>query len=143
MTNGPYRIVGVTSDDLDVVWHVAGPMLNKATKFGDSYAIDDIYAKIKDRDYQLWLVCTDTEAVAAVTTQIVIYPKSKVLAVPWIGGKDFKEWADVLRATLYPYAREYGCKDLELYARKGFERILKGKARYMFTCLREAVDGAV
>ena len=63
---------------------------------------------------------------SAITTQVVNYPNSRILAFQFLGGKGFDEWSDDMLATLEKYAKDCGCNGMEAVGRFGFWPFFKG-----------------
>ena len=83
----------------------------------------DILDLLLKRDAQLWIVWDDG-VVAAIVTQIVVYPRLKELHILGIGGIDRKSWHDDAEAVLANFAKEKGCKVMASGGRRGWLRVL-------------------
>jgi len=66
----------------------------------------------------------DKEIIAVMVTQIIPYPKKKVLRVIAIAGEDMDRWFHFLPA-IEEWAMELGCTSLEAWGRKGWLKVLK------------------
>jgi hypothetical protein len=125
MQKNNIRLYGVLSHAIDSVWPDASKLLEKAVNYADGkYALTDIYQAIKNRDMQLWVAFDDVGMCAACVTQIICYPRKKVLFLLFSGGMRFEKWMH-LTYDMVAFAKEHGCSSVELHGRPGWEK--KGK----------------
>ena len=103
------------------------------------YEPADIPALCAQGSMQLWTV-DDAEAgtVAAAVTQIVQYPRCKVLEVVALGGDGSAQWGEELHRALVAFAREHGCSHVRAYTRPGGARRLR--RRYHFSAVADVVE---
>ncbi len=73
---------------------------------------------------QLWVVFVRDEVVAAMTTELVFYPRKKICRIVTLGGWDFQQWGEHIELVA-DWARSTGCDHIETFARKGFARAAK------------------
>jgi hypothetical protein len=109
-------VAGILAEDLDTVWHYAGPLVQKALEYADGkLALEDAYQSIKAREMQLWL-----PPGGVWVTRIVCYPRSKRLESIAAAG----EWRDWLKHgdVVLAWAKEQGCDAVELIGRPGWGR---------------------
>jgi len=117
------QCVAVPKEHIDTVWHVAGPMIAKAVKTAaGKMDIDDVLFMTHAGVYVLWLILVDGEAVAAVTTRIIEYPKCKAMALDWVGGTRMKEWFGPSMRVMKEHAVRNGCAHMEGYGREAWMR---------------------
>lgn len=126
-----YQFLPVPVELIDSFWDAALKFLQPAiaTAEGkvDAY---DIYSDCQQRISVLWLVVKDENLVAAVTTRIINYPQArKGYAIEYVGGRDMKNWIDLVLETLKPIAKQNGCTHFEAYGRSGWRRWL-GKRNF-------------
>ena len=122
-----YQFLPVPVELIDSFWDAALKFLQPAiaTAEGkvDAY---DIYSDCQQRISVLWLVVKDENLVAAVTTRIINYPQArKGYAIEYVGGRDMKNWIDLVLETLKPIAKQNGCTHFEAYGRRGWQRWLE------------------
>jgi hypothetical protein len=123
--NAEPRLYGVLSHAIDTVWKEIKPLLIKTLEYADGkYNLDDIYQFIKSQDMQLWVVYDNKGLLSFCITQIIIYPRKKVLSMPFVGGVDMLRWLH-LTDIIKDYALENGCDFAEGYARDGWIKVLK------------------
>jgi hypothetical protein len=109
---------------IDTCWEQIKPFMEKAAKYThDRYTSDDIYDSVVEHDYQLWVAFDETGIKGAVVTNMVIYPKRKLLCMAFCGGRDLKEWKDQMLSLLQRYAKDMGCDGIEATARAGWAKI--------------------
>lgn len=120
------QITVVPAPVLDVVWPQVAPMLDKAVKTTyPRYNIESIRAELNKGTLALWLVLDSATPVAAFTTRIADYPKSRGLCMDWIGGGRMAEWLPLAQPLMEQYAKDNGCTHLEGYGRKAWGRWLQ------------------
>lgn len=96
-------------------WKRCAPWLERA--LDGTYAIQDVWTDVWAGRAQFWPL----ERSAAVT-RIHDYPQASVLRI-WLAGGEM----DDLLANMWrleEFARETGCKAIELEGRKGWERVM-------------------
>jgi len=115
-------LCGVPSADIDYVWDQVVPYLQKALDRDDGLTdCAHIYRKLKSRDMQLW-IAWDGDVKGAGITQVAVYPNGKVLQVLYASVETLSEclgWEPMLRA----YARDTGCKYVDIIGRAGWRKI--------------------
>ena len=83
-----------------------------------THTIGDVEAMIEDGYAKLWL----GENSAAVT-EIIIYPKCRVLHL-WLCGGDMDEITEQMLPMAEKYAIEQGCTRMTTGGRKGWDRVM-------------------
>lgn len=84
------------------------------------YTLDDVKTEIDNDRARFWPLTR-----SAVVTQILEYPRCKVLRV-WLAGGDLDELRWALATAGEDYARDRGCSHIEIDGRKGWSRVLSG-----------------
>lgn len=127
-----YRLYGVLSDHIDIVWPDVAPILQKALDRADNrYLITDIYQAVVDKDMQLWVTFNHAGIVAAGITQIIQYPQKKILALPFVGGEEMPKWIDSVMHDIELFAREKGCDGIDLLGRPGWKKFINFNQYYI------------
>jgi hypothetical protein len=85
---------------------------------------EDFYIPLAEGDMQLWLAFIESEILASMVTQIVPYPRKKVLRIISIAGEDMNNWIDNL-PLIEDWALSQGCTSLECWGRKGWLKVLE------------------
>jgi uncharacterized protein (DUF2126 family) len=118
------RMYGVLSESVDQVWSEVKPLLEEAIKRSadGKYEADDIYTAVKARDMQLWVAFDDKGLCAIEITQIVKYPRKKVLMLFFTAGRQAENWLHLID-ELGLFAKEHGCTAIEGYGRPGWEKL--------------------
>ena len=69
-------------------------------------------------------------------TRILCYPRSRSLLIELLGGEGMAEWIHLIQ-HLEVYAREQGCRHVEVQGRRGWERALAGEG---YTFMRQMLE---
>ena len=118
-------LVGVKNTDIDLVWSIVAPMIQRAIdKSEHDYSIDDVYHHLCQRNMQLWYWVGDCGIIACMVSVIASYPNRKVCQLPFIGGKGLRIWIHA-EPIIAAWAKEQGCTQLEGFCRQGWVRVLK------------------
>ena len=116
-------LFGIGADRLDDMWGAAEPWIEKALDYGTSRLTkDEVYEKLKAREYQLWVAYAG-EVKAIAVTEIVETPRGRVACIFICTGKDMSTWAYHLE-EIEQWAKEAGCAIVETLARPGWKRML-------------------
>lgn len=130
----------VTPDMLDNFWPLVVPLLIPALEIAGEDTIEDIYPQLKANKKLLWISFDDDLGVyGAAVTSIVQHSKKKVLFLEYLGAlpntmvRCFEDAKDMFTK----WAKHHDCDSIELYGRKGWERVLKDSGykttRYVYT----------
>lgn len=96
-------------------------MLDRAVARNPAYTLEDIRRSVASGTRQLWL--REPGYGLAVVTEIVMYPAGRRLTIFAAAGELEDGWQALL-GNLEGWAREHGCKGVDIYGRKGWERLL-------------------
>lgn len=119
-------LFGIQVAELPGVWPFVCDDLEAASKTSrGKWDLADIRAQLESGECQLWVWQTDT-AHACIVTQIRNYAKNRCCWIRVATGENYKEWADIAIERLEAWARANGCDAMELVARPGWQRVLKG-----------------
>jgi hypothetical protein len=111
---------------IDTCWSRVEPFAKKAAEYTyGRYTSDDIYDSIVEHDYQMWVAMEGSEFKGLVITNIVNYPKRKLLAMQFCGGVDLKLWKEPMLALLKRFGSEMGCDGIESTGRPGWAKVFK------------------
>ena len=109
---------------VNTCWKQIEPFMEGAAKYTyGRYTSDDIYDSVTEHDYQLWVAFDETGIKGAVVTNVMVYPKRKLLCMSFCGGYDLKEWKEPMLSLLQRYAKDMGCDGIEATARAGWAKI--------------------
>jgi len=120
-----YKISIINQNEVEAVWPFVIEHLERAVAFSNGeIETKDFLPLLLDEEMQLWVAVGDGECVAAMVTQIIIYPRKKIMRVIAIGGRDMKIWMKNID-MLENFALAMGCTELEAWTKRGFLRVLK------------------
>jgi hypothetical protein len=120
-----YKISVINQNEVEAVWPFVIEHLERAVAFSDGeIETEDFLPLLLDEEMQLWVAVGDGECVAAMVTQVIIYPRKKILRVIAVGGRDMKIWMKNID-MLENFALAMGCTELEAWTKRGFLRVLK------------------
>lgn len=125
LSSSTCRAVKVPPERVREAWDKAREHIRRAvegkTATGEVY-LEDVYVRLLTGAADLWLIYAGDSVVAAFVTQVVVYERTPVLLVPYVGGDDLDGW-DHLIEDVMAEARSKGCRQVELLARKGWARV--------------------
>ena len=121
-----WQVVLIQPGDLELVWDEVVPLIEAALKHSEGEVIpEDLIKPIKIGKMQLWVALSDG-VIAAMITEIVVYPRKRVLRVITIAGKDgygMSRWYGFL-PLVEGFALNNNCSSLEAWTRKGMAKKL-------------------
>jgi len=116
----------VPTQYVDTCWKEIEPYMEKAAKYTyGRYTSDDIYDSLKEYDHQLWVAFDGGKIKGAVVTNIITYPKRKILCMSFCGGTELKDWKTPMLELLKKFAKDVGCDGIEATARKGWAKVFE------------------
>jgi hypothetical protein len=122
------NISAVPRDQVNGIWPVVGPMLNKAiTRTNGRWHNVDVLAACLEGTTSVWIAFDeDSNIIGTATITISTYPSGmKVGRMDYLGGHDRDLWFDQMWETTTNYARDLGCERFEVVCRKGLESYCK------------------
>lgn len=132
-------VSGVGFEKVDVFWPKVEPLIAKA--LDERNTTDDVLAAIKSRDVQLWIVYSDV-IIAACTTQIVNFPRSKTVRMLACGGSRLPEWQEQLVSVVSAWGKSQGCSHIDTPVRDGFIKTLAPLGfKKLMTLIGKKLDG--
>lgn len=114
----------VAKKDVEKVWPQVEPMLLGALKKNiPLWDTDDILEAVMKDEMQLWIAYDDDDKklLGSVITQILVYPRGKLVNVFLLGGNNIKMWKDKMADKIEAFAREEKCLYLQAIGRKGWQ----------------------
>lgn len=85
----------------------------------------DIKALCERGAMQMWIATKGDVVLCACISEITNYPQKRVVAVPFIGGKDMRSWFRKMLYTIEAWSKEMGCVGLQGGARRGWGKLAK------------------
>jgi len=114
----------ISVDAIDNRWSDISKLL--ACLEDDRVNIDNIYDKIVDGDWHLWVAFNDDKTIYSVAiTCFVYYPLVTNVRVVFLAG-EHEDWADIIR-IFEEFAKINDCHEVEIKGRKGWERVLRDR----------------
>jgi hypothetical protein len=130
--NKPTLLI-VNPDDVEYVWHEVEPLIEKALAHADGELYpEDVLSLIFDERQTLWVGMKDGEIFCAGVTEIITYPRKRVLRVITFAtknGHDYKYWKD-FEEVIEGFGVRHGCSSIEAWTRKGLAKKLKWDNEY-------------
>lgn len=121
-----FRIRGISSNMIDRFWPLAEPYIKRALDRGTGeFLPSDIRTFCKDRVCQLWLVSENDKIIAAITTEILTFPRNKHLKIITLAGSRAAEWTGLATYEISEWAKTQGCTHASSVVRKGYVPILE------------------
>jgi len=115
--------VGVSKYDVGKVWSKVEPfLLNALMKWLPVWGTDDIYIELMNDRMQLWIAFDEgkEDLLGAVITQVMVFPKGKILNVMLLGGNNIKIWKESMYNAVRDFAKSEQCYALQAMGRKGW-----------------------
>jgi len=114
------RLFSLPTEHVHLLWKDCIAWLAPAIERSrGTWTNETVLKAIMDRDLLLWASVRNGIVEAAAVSQIVIYPEVKVLALPFVGGKNRNNWL-IFEPTFIEYGLENGCTEFEGYMRRGW-----------------------
>ena len=85
---------------------------------------EDFFEALTEGEMQLWVAIENKDIVASMVTQVVPYPRKRVLRIISIGGDGMDRWIEQL-PMVEDWALSMGCTSLECWGRRGWLKVLK------------------
>lgn len=107
------------------------PLLEKGVRRSSRYEVGDVIALILQGHMQLWLSVRDEKPEACCVTQIIQYPRAKVLCWNFLAGSNRGNWLKPeFESQIIEWAKGQGCTQMEACdARHGaWARVAEGWA---------------
>lgn len=118
------RLRGIQQHEVKKWWLRVASLLKPAVDKNDGYAMEDVLNQLLLRNCQLWVAYEEEQDIqVALVTQILIYPQHRACLLLFLGGKDRKNWLELL-PYIEVWARQNGCTQMEIYGRKGWQKDL-------------------
>lgn len=118
-------LVPVPPETLAAAWDHLRPHVERLAEItGGRLTPEDIRGHIEDGSFQLWAVLeSGRNLVATVTTEVIKYPQRKTCRVVGCVGENRASWIHLL-TEIEDWARSKNCASMEIFARKGWARVL-------------------
>lgn len=107
-------------DEIARRWAEIEPVLARATDRAGLYAPIDVLRAACAGTMAVWLVECGSELRALAVTELRVYPRRRVLEIPFTAGSGVDDWHEPLLAALEKHARALGCSRLGASGRRGW-----------------------
>lgn len=118
------EILGVSPQHVAAIWPAVAKYVADSLEFAQGvFEPTDIRDFCIKGDMQLWIATRNDDVLAAVITEITDYPRMRVCAVPFIGGRDMRAWFRKMLHTVETWSKEMGCTAMQGGARRGWGKL--------------------
>jgi hypothetical protein len=121
----PCEVSLIDPKEVESIWPIVYPLIDKCHRYSNGeLETQDFLGMITSGAMQLWVATDENLIFAAMITELVKYPRKKVMRIIAIGGEGMKRWMRFFPA-LEAAALQAGCTGLETLGRKGWLKVLK------------------
>lgn len=113
----------VRPDHARVYWPHIEPLIARAAEYGWN-TTDEVLALIEQSQAQCWLALDEGRLIGTWITKIEQSGKGRFCLVWLAAGERVNEWIPLVREYTEPWARENGCKEMQIIGRKGWVKKL-------------------
>jgi len=125
------NLVNIPSSNLDDVWSLVKKDISEALSYSGNHTdADFVYDCVKKNKMQLWVVwdkdkpTTLEKYYGVVVTEIVKRKLIQSCNIFIVTGRNRQKWQHLI-SVLEDFALENNCTNMELFARKGWEKIME------------------
>ena len=125
------KLVNIPSSNLEDVWSLVKKDISEALSYsGDHTDAQFVYDCIKENKMQLWVIwdkdkpTTLEKYYGVVVTEIVKRKLIQSCNIFIVTGRQRQKWQHLI-SVLEDFAIENNCTNMELFARKGWEKIME------------------
>lgn len=118
--------VKVKVDDIDLVWPVVLPMLQRAIDLNDGdFDGNHVFERLMEDTMQLFIGYNTDDIIYAAVTELIPYQHNKALRIVLMGGKQINRWVDT--KIFEKFGKLEGCNRIEIVGRKGWVKKLESR----------------
>jgi len=125
------NLVNIPSSRLDDVWNLVKKDISEALSYSGNHTdADFVYDCVKKNKMQLWVVWDKDKSTTlekyygVVVTEIVKRKLIQSCNIFIVTGRNRQKWQHLI-SVLEDFALENNCTNMELFARKGWEKIME------------------
>lgn len=125
------NLVRIPSSNLDDVWNLVNKDISEALSYSGNHTdAQFVYETVKQNKMQLWVVwdkdkkTTLDKYYGVVVTEIVKRKLKQSCNIFIVTGRHRQKWQHLIN-VLEDFAIENNCTNMELFARKGWQRIME------------------
>tara|TARA_R100000008_G_scaffold45173_1_gene26494 strand:- start:857 stop:1384 length:528 start_codon:yes stop_codon:yes gene_type:complete len=128
-------------EEVEDFWPLVVDHLQKAVPHSEGEVLpEDMLPSLVMGDMQLWFAVEEKKITAAMVTQIIPYPRKKILRILSIGGEGFSRWYKHM-PKVEMFAKTVGCSGIEAWGRKGWLKALPDWKCSYHILTKEISDG--
>lgn len=118
--------VKVKVEDIDLVWPVVLPMLQRAIDLNDGdFDGNHVFERLMEDTMQLFIGYNTDDIIYAAVTELIPYQHNKALRIVLMGGKQINSWVDT--KIFEKFGKLEGCNRIEIVGRKGWVKKLESR----------------
>ncbi len=125
------NLVRIPTSNIDDVWNLVKKDIQEALSYSGNHTDSDfVFETLKQQKFQLWIVwdkekkTTKDKYYGVVITEVIKRKLRKSCNIFIVTGKHRQKWQHLI-SVLEDFALEQECNNMELIARKGWERIME------------------
>ena len=125
------NLVHIPSSNLDDVWSLVKKDISEALSYSGNHTdADFVYDSVREDKMQLWVVWDKDKSTTlekyygVVVTEIVKRKLIQSCNIFIVTGRNRQKWQHLI-SVLEDFALENNCTNMELFARKGWEKIME------------------
>ena len=125
------NLVRIPTSNIDDVWNLVKKDIQEALSYSGNHTDSDfVFETLKQEKFQLWIVwdkakkTTLEKYYGVVVTEVVQRKLRKSCNIFVVTGRHRQKWQHLI-SVLEDFALEQKCNNMELIARKGWERIME------------------
>jgi len=125
------QLLNIPVNKLDEVWSLVKNNIQQALSFsGNQTDAEFVYETIKDKKFQLWIVWDEDKKTVkeqyngVVVTEIIQRKLKRSYNIFIVTGRHRQKWQHLVE-SLEDFAIEQNCDCMELYARPGWDKIMR------------------
>lgn len=112
----------LTAEQAIALWPQIEPLLSPLLREDGLYVSTDILAEHLKGEKKIWIAWQD-KVLAVFVTQIVTYPRKRIMGIPYIAGSQMELWKDKFIEVSEAYAKAMGCHRIAGSQREGWVRV--------------------
>lgn len=115
------RVEGVVREYIPMFWPLVEDYFARVEQ--DDFSLEELRELAISRKAQLWLFCDGMQVIGAMLTEIIVFPRKKVLRPIIADGAKGLRCAKATRDVVFEWAKAQGCVEVEVIGRPGWEWI--------------------
>lgn len=112
----------LTFEEIMFHWPDIRVALAETPEIYEYYTDDYLFEKLRDNHMQMWAVVEEEVIVFLMLTQILVFPRARILQIVWGFGEGMNRYFGHLEGIVQRFAAVHGCKRIEIVGREGWVR---------------------